>query len=86
MNKPMMNKIFKPHQEVHMELHGGRFKNGIVKGLDPNDDEIVWVVFDCCNNDWKHYYQYMSKPVRFDDLKDGWIMEVKIPLIPFFTI
>lgn len=48
----------------------GKEEKGIVKSLS-DSDHIVLVVYKC-DNDWKHYMDYIGASTYIVDLKIGW--------------
>jgi hypothetical protein len=47
------------------------WENGIIKEIRANNNDAVFVVYNC-NNDWANYKNYTSALTNLRDLKLGW--------------
>lgn len=69
---------YEPFDDIHIPEDS--LENGIVKSIDPNDSDYVFVVYNCAGR-WHDYKNYTAARTRVDQLHDGWIGNVKIKIL-----
>jgi len=59
---------------TYIPFHGDRsmWEEGIVKSLDSEDPDYVFVVYKC-NGEWHNYSNYTGQRTKKTDLKIGWL-------------